>query len=103
MNTDGSEGDMGMFRARPAGSSTDVRHALELIGEEEPVLVIIDDLLACMDGRSGMSPADVSSVLSAMARMAEVAGSTVAMVRHTEYDGIKSEGLAHFEDVIGAI
>ncbi len=102
VNTDGSEEAVGMYRARPAGS-TDVRHTLELIGEEQPALVIVDDLLACMDGRSGMSPADVSSVLSAMARMAEVAGSTVAMVRHTECDGIKSEGLAHFEDVMGAI
>jgi hypothetical protein len=97
-----SDGGMETYRTRPTGASTDLEHALELIGEEEPALVIIDDLLACMDGRSGMSPADVSSVLSAMQHMAEVAGSTVAMVRHTEYD-VKSEGLVHFDDSLDAV
>ncbi|HEY6622231.1 MAG TPA: AAA family ATPase [Acidimicrobiales bacterium] len=102
-STGNSDGDMETYGTRPTAGSTDLRHALELIGEEEPALVVIDDLLACMDGRSGMSPADVSSVLSAMQHMAEVAGSTVAMVRHTEYDGVTSEGLAHFDDCLGAI
>ena len=103
MSTRTAEGDVEASRTRATGDSTDVAYALELIREEEPALVVIDDLRACMDGRSGMLPADVSSVLSAMRHMAEAAGSTVAMVRHTEYDGIMTEGLLHFEDSMGAI
>ena len=85
------------------GASRDVQHALELIGEEEPTLVIVDDLVACMDGCSDMSPADISSVLSAMQNMAAVVGSTVLSVHNTEYDGVKSPGLLQFEDGMSAI
>lgn len=98
-----SEWDTEPHRAPALVTSRDVQHALELIGEEQPTLVIIDDLVACMDGRSDMAPADVSSVLSAMRDMAAVAGSTVLTVHHTEYEGPKSQGLLQFEDGMSAI
>ncbi|HXA34621.1 MAG TPA: AAA family ATPase [Acidimicrobiales bacterium] len=97
------EGDMDRPGAPAVAASPDVQHALELIGEEQPTLVIIDDLVACMEGRSDMSPADISSVLSAMQNMAGMAGSTVLVVHHTDYDGVKAQGLQQFEDGMSAI
>jgi hypothetical protein len=102
-NAGGTAGGTDAHGAPAVVASRDVQHALELIGEEEPTLVIIDDLVACMDGRSDMYPADISSVLSAMQNMAAVAGSTVLSVHHTEYDGVKSQGLLQFEDGMSAI
>jgi hypothetical protein len=102
-NEGDNEGDADASEAPAVTASRDVQHALELIGEEEPTLVIIDDMVACMDGRSDLSPADISSVLSALQNMAAVAGSTVLVVHHTEYDGAKAQGLLQFEDGMSAI
>jgi hypothetical protein len=99
----GDEHDVEYGGTPVAESSRDVQHAVELIAEEEPALVIIDNLVASLDGHTEMSPADITSVLSAMQSMADVAGSTVLMVHDTEYNERKVAGLTQFEDGVSAI
>jgi hypothetical protein len=98
-----ADGNENSFQRRATGRSADVRALCEIIAEDRPTLVIIDNLAACMDGHSDMSSADVGSVLSAMKSLSDAAGSTVMMVAHTDYQDRKPRGLSMFEDRMNVV